>query len=71
MAYTNQQWEALRWKRNRLLRETDWTQLSDTKLTKANIDKVKKYRQELRDLPANTINPFNPSFPIPPNFIET
>ena len=40
--------DELRSKRNRLLAETDYLALSDTTLS----DDMKKYRQDLRDLPA-------------------
>ncbi len=57
-------WERLRAQRNRLLAESDWTVLSDTPTSTA---AWKTYRQALRDLPANTTNPFNPVWPTPPN----
>ena len=54
----------LRDKRNRLLQESDWTQGADVP------DKIKgpwaTYRQTLRDLPANTPNPANPTWPTKP-----
>ncbi len=53
---------SLRTKRNRLLAETDYLALSDTSLT----DEMKTYRQALRDLPANTIDPASPVWPIKP-----
>ena len=53
---------SLRTKRNRLLADTDYLALSDTSLT----DEMKTYRQALRDLPANTIDPASPVWPIKP-----
>jgi len=50
---------ALRRKRNQLLAETDWTANSDVVMT----DEMKTYRQALRDLPANTADPVNPTWP--------
>lgn len=56
-------WKRLRDKRNRLLSECDWTQALD-----AQVDQTAwaTYRQELRDLPANTQDPYNPIWPTPP-----
>ena len=56
--------EVLRQKRNRLLSETDYLTLSDT--TEMS-DDWKTYRQALRDLPANTSDPENPSWPTKPS----
>ena len=56
----------LRVKRNTLLTESDWTQYNDSPLS----DEVKAewtvYRESLRDLPANTDDPANPTWPTPP-----
>ena len=56
--------EVLRNKRNRLLSETDYLTLSDT--TEMS-DDWKTYRQALRDLPANTSDPENPTWPTKPS----
>tara|TARA_R100000329_G_scaffold137106_1_gene118077 strand:+ start:511 stop:795 length:285 start_codon:yes stop_codon:yes gene_type:complete len=58
----NIQWFELRFKRNRLLTETDWMANSDVTMT----DAWKTYRQALRDLPANTEDPANPTWPTKP-----
>ena len=46
--------------------ESDWTQATDSPLT----DEVKAswttYRQQLRDLPATTDDPANPTWPVAP-----
>ena len=59
-------WTALRSERDALLVSSDWTQASDSPLT----DEVKAewvvYRETLRDLPANTDDPTNPTWPTPP-----
>ena len=55
--------DILRSTRNRLLRETDFYALSDVTMS----EEMKKYRQELRDLPANTSDPANPTFPTKPS----
>lgn len=61
-------WRDMRIERNRRLRETDWTQLEDAKasLTPEVAGIWLIYRQYLRDLPANTTDPFNPSWPTMP-----
>ncbi len=52
----------LRTKRNQLLSETDYLALSDTTLSAD----MQTYRQALRDLPANTSDPANPTWPVKP-----
>ena len=55
----------LRWvreKRNSLLTETDWMSGSDVNMD----DKWKKYRQDLRDLPASNADPDKIVFPTKP-----
>ena len=52
-------WNALREKRDQLLAKTDYAALRDTALT----DAMRNYRQALRDLPANTSDPVNPTWP--------
>ena len=53
---------ALRDKRNRLLTETDWWVLRGS-IT----DAQTAYRTALRDLPANTADPTNPTWPEEPS----
>ncbi len=45
---------ALRHYRDTLLRESDWTQFTDSPLTDSKKTEWKTYRQSLRDLPANS-----------------
>ena len=52
----------LRLRRNQLLTETDYLALADSTLT----DEMRSYRQALRDLPANTVDPANPVWPVKP-----
>ena len=52
----------LRGERNDKLADTDWTANSDVTMT----DEMKTYRQALRDLPANTSDPSNPTWPTKP-----
>jgi len=53
---------SLRRQRNQLLAETDYLALADSTLT----DEMRDYRQALRDLPANTVDPANPVWPVKP-----
>lgn len=53
----------LRNERNILLMQSDWTQVEDAPVDKA---AWAEYRQALRDLPENTIDPENPVWPTPP-----
>jgi len=55
-------WAGLRDKRNKLLTESDWWASSDLTITQAQKD----YRIALRDLPANTADPANPTWPTKP-----
>ena len=59
-------WDKLRTERNSLLVSSDWTQAADSPLT----DEVKAewavHREALRDLPANTPDPANPTWPDAP-----
>ena len=56
------QLESLRARRNQLLAETDYLALSDATLS----EEMRLYRQQLRDLPANT-DPANPTWPVKPS----
>lgn len=56
-------WDALRAQRNSLLTASDWTQVADAPVNQA---AWANYRQELRDLPDNTLDPFNPVWPEKP-----
>ena len=53
----------LRVERNRLLVKSDWTQVADGAVNAA---AWAEYRQALRDLPENTVDPENPVWPTPP-----
>ena len=57
-----EQMRELRLRRNQLLTETDYLALADSTLT----DEMRDYRQALRDLPANTVDPANPVWPVKP-----
>ena len=61
-----QPWNELRAERNRRIAETDWETVRHLELG-TNVPAVlKTYRQELRDLPANTSDPANPVWPTKP-----
>ena len=59
----NRAWANLRAERNAILSACDWTVLGDSPTSTA---AWKVYRQALRDLPANTTDPFNVVWPTPP-----
>jgi len=59
-------WENLRAKRDRELTSTDWIMLADTPFSDSKKEEWKTYRQALRDLPANTSDINNPSYPTRP-----
>ncbi len=59
---TENAWNDLRTKRTQLLTETDYLALSDATLSAD----MRTYRQALRDLPANTSDPANPTWPTKP-----
>lgn len=56
-------WTNLRILRNKLLSASDWTQTIDAPVDQA---AWAEYRQALRDLPENTVDPLNPVFPMFP-----
>ena len=56
-------WQDLRERRKFLLKQTDWMANSDVTMS----DAWKTYRQALRDLPANTSDPTNPTWPTKPS----
>lgn len=49
------------------LKSSDWTQAADSPLSDAKKAEWATYRQQLRDLPANTSDPANPTWPTPPS----
>jgi len=59
-------WVTLRAERNALLASSDWTQGNDSPLTNENKADWASYRQELRDLPATTSDPADPTWPEAP-----
>ena len=61
-----QPWNELRAERNRRIAETDWEIVRHKELGTNVPAALKTYRQELRDLPANTSDPANPVWPTKP-----
>ena len=57
-------WDRLRMERNALLVSSDWTQYTDSPLD--NKADWAEYRQLLRDLPASTEDPADPTWPEEP-----
>jgi len=60
---TESAWSNLRAKRTKLLAESDWMANSDVTMS----DAWRTYRQALRDLPSNTTDPANPTWPTKPS----
>ena len=60
-------WMKLRNERDDLLLFSDFTQLADTGLTDSKKAEWVTYRQSLRDLPSNTSDPANPTWPTKPS----
>ncbi len=64
--FTNEQnLKFLRDRRNDLLTKSDWTQSRD--VTLSNDSAWQTYRQALRDLPSNTVDSSNPTWPTEPS----
>ena len=61
------EWARVRSNRNSRLRASDFTQLADAPLTVQEKSDWTAYRQALRDLPQNTVNPFDVTWPTQPN----
>ena len=60
--------KSMRLQRNNLLNQSDWTLTFDSPLTEEQKTEATTYRQELRDLPAQSGFP-NVEFPIKPSFL--
>jgi hypothetical protein len=68
----DKQWEELRWHRDTLLNQTDFMMTYDFYndiLTTEEQTQVKNYRQSLRDLPDNTSDPNNVTWPEKPQVV--
>ena len=60
-------WDTLRTKRNTLLAESDWTQLSDSPLTTEQKSSFATYRQDLRDITDDYSSPVDVIWPTKPD----
>ncbi len=60
-------WQLLRHERNFLLAKSDRYMYWDSPLTDEQKQQWATYRQALRDLPANTTDPANPTWPTKPS----
>jgi len=60
-------WDELRKDRNALLVSSDWTQGADSPLADGVTAEWAVHREALRDLPANTPDPANPTWPDAPS----
>jgi len=58
--------ESLRPERNRLLSESDWTQLNDSPIAEDKVAAWAAYRQDLRDLTESIDNKGEVEFPVAP-----
>ena len=58
--------ESLRPERNRLLAESDWTQLNDSPLAEDTLASWSAYRQALRDITDNIDDSGKVEFPVQP-----
>jgi hypothetical protein len=58
--------QKIRATRDKLLAETDWTQVTDTVLNKEKQEEYKIYRQKLRDITGQEEFPYNVTFPEMP-----
>ena len=65
-AKTDAAWAAIRSKRNRLLRDSDFTQMPDSPMSQEKKDAWAAYRQELRDLPDELTDPLTVEWPLDP-----
>tara|TARA_B100001057_G_scaffold259204_1_gene259396 strand:- start:44 stop:502 length:459 start_codon:yes stop_codon:yes gene_type:complete len=61
------QWEVLRNERDDLLLMSDFSQLEDVGFTTSKKAEWIAYRKSLRDMPSNTSNPKNPTWPTKPS----
>ncbi len=59
--------QQLRYERDKKLAETDWVVTKANETGVAESEAWKTYRQALRDLPSNTTDPFNPTWPTKPS----
>lgn len=59
-------WDVIKHKRNKLLEYSDWTQLADSPLSSEIKSSWATYRQQLRDIPQQGVEPENVVWPVAP-----
>lgn len=59
-------WDVVREKRNGLLQDSDWTQLVDCPLNAEQVTAWATYRQQLRNIPQQGVEPENVVWPTKP-----
>ena len=59
--------EALRFMRNMLLRDSDWTQFNDSPLSDSKKTEWATYRQSLRDITSSSQSIFSVTWPTEPS----
>ncbi|PCK33112.1 tail fiber assembly protein [Pseudoalteromonas piscicida] len=64
--FMEKQWNEIRNIRNRLLVETDWTQVDDAPISDSKKTEFKAYRTQLRDLPNQFESPDQVVWPTKP-----
>lgn len=67
ITFKTYQWNEIKLIRERLLKETDFTQLPDSPLTSDKKLTFSEYRQALRDIPQTNTSPDNIVWPIKPD----
>jgi hypothetical protein len=63
---SNPLWEDVRKQRDKLLQESDWTQLPDSPLSEAQKESWIDYRQDLRNIPQDCPDTDHITWPIKP-----
>ena len=66
-AYEDDHVIKLKWYREELLTQSDWTQYTDSPLTDTKKAEWKTYRQSLRDIPTASGWPLSHTWPTPPS----
>lgn len=63
-------WVKIRAERDKRLRGSDWTHISDTPLPAGKKAEWATYRQSLRDITQDFLNPGDVVWPVEPEFVE-
>ncbi|HFQ5304560.1 TPA: tail fiber assembly protein [Vibrio vulnificus] len=64
-------WDKIRIRRDFLIKDTDWTQVSDVPLTEDQKAECSSYRQTLRNIPQDYSNPDDVIWPKRPAFLAS